>query len=185
MRCAGLAIATIVASLSLAGCGIIQRQQQQSQDADIRERRAAGMEDCKAKFQTSPTSKNHADRARCIVDMENSLPSLSGAMPDLVQLRQANTILLAARVDQGKLTAEEANVQMAEINSALVTEGVRRQNASRMAGAQEQAAEAQRQAAFAQTMSALAASQPRPQPTSAPVNCTTTGPYAVRSTSCF
>jgi hypothetical protein len=164
MRIRGFTIAAIAGGLCLAGCGVVQRQQQIAQDNDVRARFAAGVEECKAKFQTTPTSKNHADRARCIVDLENSLPPLSGVMPDLVQLKQANFVLLASRIDQGKLTVEEANLRIAEINSQTTSEASRRMTANRMAGAQEQAAEAQRQAAFAQTMSAIAASQPRPQP---------------------
>jgi hypothetical protein len=106
--------------------------------------------------------------------------------PDLLQLKQTYYILIGTKIDQGKLPVEEANVQFAMINSQIATEVNRRLTASRMVGAQEQAAEAQRQAAFAQTLSAIAASRPtKPTTVSTSLDCTTTGPYSMRSTTCF
>jgi hypothetical protein len=170
--------------ITLGGCGVVQRQQQQAAIEGQRQRYAAGQEDCKAKFPTTRTSKNHADFARCIVDLENTDPPI-GAYPDLIRLKQSYYILVATKIDQGTLSVEEANVQNAQIRTQLESEAQRRQMASRMVGAQEQAAEAQRQAAFAQTLSAVAASMPKSPPPPQAVNCTTTGPYSMRTTNCF
>ena len=105
--------------------------------------------------------------------------------PDLLQLRQTNYILIMSRIDQGKLTVEEAGVQIAQINSQIATEGERRLSASRMVGAQEQAIEAQRQAAFAQSLSEAGAKfGQKPRPSSRTIDCDTRPVGSGSTTSC-
>jgi hypothetical protein len=169
--------------MALTGCGLAARQQQQAQLEAQRQHFATGEQDCKTRFPTTRTSKNHADFAKCIVDVENSDPP-SVTYPDLLRLKQTYYVLIASKVDQGTLTPEQANVQNAQIQSQIESEGLKRSSEARLVGAQEQAADAERQAAFAQSLSAFTATMPKTS-SSASVNCTTTGPYAMRTTNCY
>jgi hypothetical protein len=102
----------------------------------------------------------------------------------------------AENIDKGKATEAECTLQLAELNSRLVNEKQRRYQAATQTQAMQTQAAAQAQAANAQSTGALlqglaalqTANRPSYTPTYTPsntINCTTTGPYAVRSTSCY
>ena len=103
---------------------------------------------------------------------------------DLINVYEAARLVGAENADYGKLTEAQYKLQLAELQSRLTSEAQRRGLAvanTQAAQAQAQAANAQASAAMLQGLSAFQTAN-RPQ---RPLNCTTTGPYASRSTNCY
>lgn len=103
---------------------------------------------------------------------------------DLIDVYEAARLVGAEKVDKGKLTEAEYNLQLAELRSRFTAESQRREIAvanTQAMQAQAQAANTQARAAMLQGLSAFQTAN-RPQ---RPVNCTTTGTYASRSTNCY
>jgi hypothetical protein len=113
---------------------------------------------------------------------------------DLVDVYEAARLVGAENVDKGRISEAEYNLQLAELRSRFTAEGQRRSLAvanTQAAQAQAQAANTEAAGALLQGLGALQAANrqtPYQMPTATPqrsINCTTTGPYAARSTNCY
>jgi len=133
-------LATIV-GLSLSGCGLVARQQQQEQLARVKQQAAEAKQDCESRFPTSP-KKNHVEQAKCLNAFNESVVKPTSPFPDLIDLLDATRLSLATKVDQGTMSEADANLQLAQTRTHIVQEADRRQLAVRSVNAQETAAAA-------------------------------------------
>jgi len=76
-------------------------------------------------------SKTRVDWARCINDNENRIVQPVNPFPDLLNLKQAYRAVLAEKVDNGKMTIDEAKLAMAQLITEITTEAERRLAARR------------------------------------------------------
>jgi hypothetical protein len=166
--------------LCLAGCAIAMQAQQAQKIKEATEKSEAAINECKDK-RLRKELKTYKESAEC------SNPRVYAAWQeagdpylDLTGLLLAAKLVCAENMDKGKATEAECRLQVAELNSRLVSERQRRDQAVAQTRTQAQAANAQSTAALLQGLAALDAAN-----RSNTINCTTTGPYAVRSTSCY
>jgi hypothetical protein len=129
----------------LAGCGLAREAQLQ------REQEAKYKETLKACATMQPVRW-----AQCQTEAENQYFGAlkNSAYGDLLTLKQAKRAEIASRLQSGQITKAQADVELASLNSQLVSEAQRRQATNRIAAAQESAA-------AAASMSAAAMSQPQ------------------------
>jgi hypothetical protein len=142
-------------ALSVAGCGL-------AQTAALKERSAAGMQDCDVRF-PKDDAKIAVSRAQCLND---ALAILRPTMPypDLLDQYLAIHMALAEQVQKGQLTIAQGNAAIAQKKSELAAEEQRRSLASRSVVAQENRAAA----AAAPVVVTVPSSQPAPSPQPAP-----------------
>lgn len=165
-----------VITLLLSGCGVAR----QAQITEARKQYETAKNNCEA---THPILRGRmVARTTCSNEANVRFLRPNSPYPDLNDLTMATALYWATKFDKGEVPLEDATLKVSVALSEINAEGERRSNASRMVGAQEQAAFAQRLQASMQGMAAIqAASRPLP---SSNVNCTTTGPYSMRSTNC-
>jgi hypothetical protein len=157
----------LVIPLALNGCGVVR----QAELAKAKEHLSAQQADCRAQHPNS-----QAERADCITAAENeTLRPFEGNDADLLTLTQAKRRVLAAKVDRGEMTDDDAKLEYAQFMAAVKVEAQRRRNADSAAAAQQSAASAQMLGASALM---LQASRPAPitVPTPAPTVTTTCMP---------
>jgi hypothetical protein len=180
----------------LANCGAVQQARQQTANQEqaektraAKEQEATVMKACNDKL-LSKEFKTYKAFVEC------SNPAVYAARQemgdkhlDLVGVLLAARLVGADNLDKRKITKAEMDLQLAELTTRLNSERQRRdiananmQAVQMQASAQQQAANAQTSAAFMQGLAALQTAN-RPAPTSS-VDCISTGPYAMRSTTC-
>lgn len=191
-------IATIsVLGLALAGCGISQRAEREQQVQDLAARNAQLQEQgriavaaCDAQYQKG-NPKTAVARIKCLNDgLSIQLPTF-GPDQDLVQAFMAERVVIAERIQAGKMTYAEGTAAIAEKWSQAVNVSQQRRDVTAAVAAQQSAAAAQQQAAnlaaaglIMQNNQAILAQQQaqqqqslsnvvRPPPAIAPTNCTT------------
>jgi hypothetical protein len=177
-------------------------QLRDQQEATAQKMKAAGeiaaavANECKEK-RLRKELKTHKEAVECSnPKIYKAWQEAGSPILDLIAVHLAGRLVCAENIDKGKATEAECQLQLAELYSRVVSEGRRREQAAvqtqamqTQAAAQAQAANAQSAGALLQGLAALqTANRPSYTPTYTPsntVNCTTTGPYAVRSTTCY
>ncbi len=124
----------LIASL-LPGCGVVADAQNKERQQNLAAEEKAAFEKCEAQH-PKPRSKQ-TPWTNCINEAETRISRASAPFPDLLDQRMAAQSLLAAQVDAGKLSLEEARLQLAKINTELTSEGERRAGGRRSVRAQE------------------------------------------------
>lgn len=143
----------VLISLSFAGCGASRQKQREAEIQKAKQMLADSTEECRRNFPDE--IKQAISRASCINQaMLIIRPMLP--YPDLLDQENATRLGLAEKVQTGKMTPIERDVQFSHLHSQLVAEEQRRNLASRSVSASESAAAAAWQA-------------------SAPVSCTKIG----------
>jgi hypothetical protein len=177
--------------LCLAGCGLSQEAAMAQQAQKIKEAKEtsnAVVRECREKHLRGEL--NHKQMNECANPRIYAAWQEAGdPYLDLLNIQLAAALVCGENIDKGKATEAECRLQIAELQSRLNNERQRREAMRAQAAAQTQAANAQSAAVLMQGLAALqTANRPSYTPTYTPsntVNCTTTGPYAVRSTSCY
>jgi hypothetical protein len=124
---------------------------------------SAANTECDARF-ASGEFRTRVDWAHCINDNENRIVQPVNPFPDLLSLKQAHRIVLAEKVDSGKLTLDEAKLAMAQITTQITTEAEKRLT---------------RRALVVSTLLRSPGPPPQPQLTPQPqLNCYSTGASA-------
>ena len=165
-------VAVLALVLLLAGCGIAQRmeaqnqaEQQAAQNAQLIEQSKAGMADCDVRFPPG-NAKQAVVRRQCINDAFSIRLPTFGPDQDIARSVMADAMVIAERVQAGKMTVAEGGAAVAERWSQAVSESQQRVNARNSVMAQQNVAAAQQQAAAAASTAAFAsmmqASKPAP-----------------------
>ena len=143
----------------LTGCGLsAQQKQKQASESAIQQAKAA-MGACESKYPRG--TKQYVEKARCQNDATNIVRPFM-PYPDLVDQDTATRMAIAEKLQQGKLSEADANMQFTQAHSQIIAEEQRRQLNGRAVHAQESAAAAAWQA-------------------SSPVSCTSIG----ATTTCY
>jgi len=136
----------LTAPLTLGGCGLVQ----QAEMMKAKERLVAMRAECRARYPDS-----HAQMADCLTAAENdTVRPLAYNDGDLLTVMQAKRRILAVKEDRGEITKDEAQLEMAQLMSALRDEDLQRSNAAAAVAAQRSAASAQMLGAAATMMQA-------------------------------
>jgi hypothetical protein len=138
-------IVVVLMAVSVAGCGIIRRQEMQAKIASLKEQSNAAFQDCNTRFPAGNVATAVA-RAQCVNDAFAILRPIM-PYPDLWDLYMASHTAIAERTQKGQLTIAQANEALAQKRSELVAEEQRRLLANRSVAAQENVAAASLQAA--------------------------------------
>lgn len=124
-------IAVFAASLGACGTNRSSREKELSQQL------SAAIDNCKnTKFNTK------LEFARCLGHAEENFSVPGSPVSDLIRVKIATRNSIAERLDAGKITQTDADLETAKVESELVGEARRRMTASRIARAQEAAADA-------------------------------------------
>jgi hypothetical protein len=148
----GSTLTLLTISLMLSGCGIarpIQAEepanQQAVQSAQLVQQSKTAMVSCDAEF-PSGNPKTAVARRKCINDgFAIRLPTF-GPDQDLVRAVLADSMVIAEKVQSGKMTIAEGNAAIAEKWSQAVTESQQRSKSTNSVLAQQSAAAAPQQA---------------------------------------
>lgn len=127
-------IVITVSAIALSGCGIARAAREEKE-------RSAGLQAALAACQATPATTRLAN-ARCIGDAEETYMVPGSPIADLLRVKIATRNSIAARLDAGKITAAEAELEEAKARSELVGEAKRRVNQDRSIAAQQAMAEA-------------------------------------------
>ena len=137
-------------SMALEVCGIAQRihaQQQAKEQAVLNEQLVEqsniAIADCNSKFGAG-NPKIQVARTQCLNDALAIRMTTFGPYQDLMQAWMADRMVVAERVQNGKMTIAEGNALIATKWSQAVAESERRRNATESVMAQQNAAAAQR-----------------------------------------
>jgi hypothetical protein len=181
VRAKPVTIIAISLSMVVAGCGAVHQQVQQTKIKEAWATTNAATAECREK-RIRKELKTYRESVEC--SNPTILAAWQGAdypFMDLVSLYTAARLVGAERIDKGTITEAEFELQLAELRSRLAAEDERRSLAFSSAQAAQAQANAQSAAVLMQGLAALQAANTPPRP----VNCTTTGPYSMRSTNCF
>jgi hypothetical protein len=132
-------LGVMVLSTTLAGCGLIARQEQQERLAAATQQLKEASEACTARFSEEP--KDAIARAKCYNAADQAFMPFSSA-PDLLNLRIAKRSEIAERIAAGKISRAQGVLELAELNSNLTSEDQRRRNANQSVAAQQESASA-------------------------------------------
>jgi hypothetical protein len=175
-----LAPLVVLVAVPLSACGIAQRMQAQEQakqvaahNAELAAQSATAVTDCNAKLPAG-NPKTAVARMQCLNDAIMIRMSTFGPDQDLAQVWLAERMVVAERIQTGKMTIAEGNAAIAEKWSQAVSESQRRHNATQSVIAQQNAAAAQQDAAAAANTAAWASVMQATRP-STPVTCVHTG----------
>ena len=155
-------ICVVLCAVALSGCVIAQRiqaveqaKQQAALNAQLIVQSDAAKADCDVKFPPG-NAKQAVVRRKCLNDaFAIRLPTLAPDQ-DLAQAVMADSMVIAEKVQNGKMTVAEGNAAVAERWSRAVSESQQRANARNSVMAQQNAAAAQQQAAAAANTAAWA-----------------------------
>jgi hypothetical protein len=139
----------LATAFALGGCGMIAADIQEKKIAEIKKQAYAMGAECDAKY---PLQRGQfVNNARCKLPAQKLYQSIF-PYPDLYEQQTAMGLVIAEKLDNGTMTASQAQLEMAQLNSQLTAEEQRRNLASRSVMANEaMAAEASR----ANTIAAL------------------------------
>ena len=124
----------LLALLALNGCGVAR----QAQIADAKKHLVADVADCKAQYPAS-----FVQQVDCITATENVYEKPFINDPEMLDLLQAKRQVLAVQVDNGQLTKEQANLELATLRTQIRQTELDRRNAAAAVSAQQSAASAQ------------------------------------------
>jgi hypothetical protein len=121
--------------IALAGCGLAREAE------ELREARAAGyawgaaQAECNKRY-AQPKQGQMAALATCLNDAERLVQRFQ-PYPDLLELKFANRLAIAAKLDRGQISSEDAQLEAARMSSHLTSELERRLQGRRSVEAQE------------------------------------------------
>jgi hypothetical protein len=133
--------AVIAMAFTLSGCGVVSRIQYEEAVSKAKAENETKVAACLAQFPAG--SKAYVEKTQCLHQANMPLRSFN-PRPDLFDTYWATRVLIAERLQAGKLTLAEADLLLAQEATKLTGEGEQRDLASRSVGAQEAAAQAQR-----------------------------------------
>jgi len=139
----------VTAAFALGGCGLAQ----QARLKKAQEETAAATAACRTRY------TSYADRADCQTAAEDQLYRPTVRYGDLLTVLQAQRKVFAVAIDNGQMTKDQANLQLAQVMSGLAQEEQRRNNEAGAVAAQQSAASAQMLGAAA---AMLQSSRPAP-----------------------
>lgn len=113
-------VPAFVIGLALAGCA----QQRVAEASKVLTARIA---ECKAQY---PGDKDHLARVDCLLPARRAALAASGVSTDLAELYLANNAQLAAQIDRGEITLEEARVKDAQNSRDMTDATLSRRNAA-------------------------------------------------------
>jgi hypothetical protein len=158
----------LLALLALGGCGVAR----QAQIADAKKQLAAAQAVCKDQLP-------HAQRADCMAEAENAYERPFINDPEMLDLLQAKRKDLAVQLDNGQLTQEQANLELATLRVQIRQTELERRNAASSVSAQQSAASAAQLGAAARLLQStppVVEAPPVMQPAAPrPVNTTCNG----------
>lgn len=128
-----IGIAAFLPVLALSACGVAR----QAEVNDAQQRLEAARAFCKAYHKG-----NGAQIADCWSQAEDMIMRPLYPYGDLLTLLQAKRKVIAEKADGGEITKDQANLQLAELNSEITREQTRRSNAAALVSAQQTAASA-------------------------------------------
>jgi hypothetical protein len=123
----------------LAGCGLMARKEHEEQQAAAKAQSDAAMADCETQFPKG--GKRYIEKTQC----QNAAITLVRPFmpyPDLVDQDLASRMAVAEKLQAGKITLAEANLEQSTFHSNIVAGEQRRLLSNRSVGAQESAAAA-------------------------------------------
>jgi hypothetical protein len=153
---AGVSLMLLTAAFAL---GNRQAQAQQNPPAPLLNQIQAANEECRRKY-PDPVKQAIAYTTCENKNMELLRPSM--VYPDLMDQELANNLMLAEKVQKGRMTLIERNAVKAQLHSQIVTEFQRRQLA-KTAAAPRPAAPAANNAIIANQPSPVVQSSPEPK----------------------
>jgi hypothetical protein len=169
----------VLIALLLGGCALVQRIEAEKQAKELAERNAQLIEQTKAAAAECNTTfrkgnaKIEVDRVKCLNDALTISMPVYGGYQDLVGAYMADRLVIAEKVQSGKMTWAEGNAAIAQRWTEAMNAGEQRANARNAVGAQMAGAVAQQQTAQAANTAAWAsmmeAMKPAPNPS---VTCT-------------
>jgi len=107
--------------LALAGCA-------QQYVADANAALTQRVAECKALY--PPESKDYLQREHCDEAARRAVFAAKGGPGDLVEVYMATRADLAAKIDRGEITKEEANLRLAQTSRELADTQLARRNAA-------------------------------------------------------
>jgi hypothetical protein len=142
-------VCIVLCALALSGCAAamqIQAQEQAKKQAAINAQLVAQSDvakaDCNVKF-PSDKPRQAVARRKCLNDAFSIKLPTFGADQDLIQAVLADDVVIAERVQNGKMTTADGNAAIAARWSQAVSESQQRANARNSVMAQDNAAAAQ------------------------------------------
>jgi hypothetical protein len=164
----------IVSAICLSGCGLVR----EARWSQARQQTDAVSQECKNK-RLRGELKTYRQSVECSNPRIAAIWQEAGdTYMDLVHLRLAARMVCADNIDSKQVTEAECDLQLAELETRITSEAQRR-NAT---NANIQAAQMQSTAAMMQGLAALQQAN-RPAANNS-INCTTMGPYSMRTTNC-
>jgi hypothetical protein len=122
--------------LWLSGCAGELLRQQAEAEAMIQQEADKEARNCDIKYPRSPRH-NHVANAQCVAAVNDRFFRPLKLYPDLHDLFYATMVALAAKVDQGLLSEEDARLQLAQVQAQITAEWDRRVNARTVTAAQQ------------------------------------------------
>jgi hypothetical protein len=130
----------VILCFVISGCAA-QPPSQAEVNAEIRRDAQVGKQQCDAQFPLGPRI-NHVANARCINAYSDAVILPRSRYPDLNAMVNSRRMAIAEKADQGVISDNEAEAQMAEIRAYAIGEYDRRDASSAQTGAQLAAARA-------------------------------------------
>ncbi len=124
-------------AVSLSGCGVIAANQRAEANAKSRAAFSAGVEACNQQF--PDRVRQAVARAECLNAAQTTHLHPTVPYPDLLVQVNATRLATAEQVQSGRMTVAQADLQLSQVVSQVVSEDQRRSLASRSVAAQEAA----------------------------------------------
>lgn len=121
----------------LAGCGVVAANQRAEANAKARADFSAAVEACNQQF--TDRTRQAIARAQCINAAQTTHLQPTVPYPDLLLQINATRMATAEQVQAGRMTVAQADLQLAQVVSQVVSEDQRRGLANRAVAAQEAA----------------------------------------------
>ncbi|WP_175361106.1 hypothetical protein [Bradyrhizobium sp. STM 3843] len=146
--------AVVLLGLLLCSCGLVVQQQHREQMAAATAAKDQATATCRAQFPDE--NKDFVARNKCLYEAAKIMRPYV-PYPDLFDKSWATVAVIAEELDAKKITRAQADLQIAQTNSEIMSEAQRRELGNRSVVAQESAAAAQESAAAAAQSQATAA----------------------------
>jgi hypothetical protein len=106
-------VCVVLLALALSGCGIAKRMEALEQAKQLAAQSDAALAECNAKF-PAPNPKTVVARVKCLNDAMAIRMPLFGTDQDLALAYMADRMMVAEKIENGKMTMVEGNAAVAE-----------------------------------------------------------------------
>jgi hypothetical protein len=120
--------------IALTGCGLAQ----QAQMRESMQKLQPAIEQCRSQY---PSSR--AQQSDCVTVAEDTYMRPYYRYGDLLSLMQTQRKVLAVAIDDGQMSVDQGNLQLAKAKAELTQQQFERDNAAGLVSAQQRAASAQ------------------------------------------